>query len=86
MFPRHETAFIHYKGSTVINLGIDFTSRDLVDNYGLRAMQHAQRGEYRVKGVVKLGFLRLTQQKKLPLDEFDKGKKQKSHLSFKLKE
>ena len=32
VFPRHETALIHYKGSSVINLGADFTSRDLVNN------------------------------------------------------
>ena len=33
MFPRHETALIHYTGRAVINLGLDFTSRDLVDSY-----------------------------------------------------
>ena len=33
MFPRHETALIHYKGRAVINLGLDFTSRDSVDSY-----------------------------------------------------
>ncbi len=56
MFPRHETASIHYKGSAAINLSINFTSRDLVDNYGLMAMQHAQWGEY-WESRVKLGFL-----------------------------
>ena len=34
MFPRHETALIHYTGRAVINLGLDFTSRDSVDSYG----------------------------------------------------
>lgn len=33
MFPRHETALIHYTGRAVINLGLDFTSRDSVDSY-----------------------------------------------------
>ena len=32
MFPRHETALIQYKGIAVINLGADFTSRDLVNS------------------------------------------------------
>ena len=32
VFPRHETASIQYEGSAVINLGTDFTSRDLVNN------------------------------------------------------
>ncbi len=59
MFPRHETALIHYKGSAVINLSIDFTSRDLVDNYGLTAMQHAQWGEIYMEWKVKLAFLQL---------------------------
>ena len=36
MFPRHETALIHYTGRAVINLGLDFTSRDSVDSYGPR--------------------------------------------------
>ena len=34
MLPRHETALIHYTGRAVINLGLDFTSRDSVDSYG----------------------------------------------------
>ena len=34
MFPRHETTLIHYTGRAVINLGLDFTSRDSVDSYG----------------------------------------------------
>ena len=33
MFPRHETALIHYTGRAVINLGLDFTSRDSVNSY-----------------------------------------------------
>ena len=33
MFPRHETTLIHYTGRAVINLGLDFTSRDSVDSY-----------------------------------------------------
>lgn len=34
MSPRHETALTHYTGRAVINLGLDFTPRDLVDSYG----------------------------------------------------
>ena len=34
MSPRHETALIHYTGRAMINLGLDFTPRDLVDSYG----------------------------------------------------
>lgn len=33
MFPRHETALIHYTGRAMINLGLDFTPRDSVDSY-----------------------------------------------------
>ena len=51
MFPRHETALIHCEGDTGINLGLDFTSRDLVDSYCLEGcatcpVRSLQRGEW----------------------------------------
>lgn len=32
MFLRYEIVLIYYKGSVVINLGVDFILRDLVNN------------------------------------------------------